>query len=377
MTPDDAPPLIPAAARPDLARALQETLAQRDPYHGSMGELEPLGVRIGLIQGTLRPRLRQPQLLVFAGDHGLAVDVTAPGDPGTERIVDALLTGRTPLPAMAHRHGLHFHLVDSGLATPLGARPGVISRKIAHGTRNARLAPAMSVDQVQSAIRAGMEITQDLPGNVLGVAGLGVGSAESAALLINRLAGSRLQDLLSEGPSGDPQKLEQRLLALQAAQSRHFSLDDPIDVLAAFGGFETAMMVGAMLIAASQRRLILIDGLSACAALLVASRVGGPALSDYCIFTRSTGRPGLDEALRCFEATAILELGMEALDGTGIAVSWPILASAASLLSDVTDDSSADATRPDELLPLSDADVHFDLTAPCPSSVPGTLGIPD
>jgi nicotinate-nucleotide--dimethylbenzimidazole phosphoribosyltransferase len=107
-------------------------------------------------------------------------------------------------------------------------------------------------------------------------------------------------------------------------------------VLAAFGGFEIAMMVGAMLTAAHKRHLIMVDGIAACAALLVATRIGGP-LPDYCVFCRSTSHPGLDAVLAGFQATALLELGLNAVDGTGITLTWPLLAAAASLLSDVTE----------------------------------------
>jgi nicotinate-nucleotide--dimethylbenzimidazole phosphoribosyltransferase len=97
-----------------------------------------------------------------------------------------------------------------------------------------------------------------------------------------------------------------------------------------------AMMVGAMLKAAEQRHLILVDGLPACAALLIATHIAGPVI-DYCLFCRSTDHHGLDTVLAGFESTALLALGLESLDGTGIALSWPLVRAAAALLTDVAD----------------------------------------
>lgn len=340
----DTPPLIAPTARASLEQALRLKLARRNEAAGGFGELEPLALRLGLIQNVLRPRLRQPQLLVFAGDHGLAVEVTPPEAPSTACTVEDLLASRAPLPVFAHRQGLTVHLVDSGLATPLAPRPGVLARKIAHGTRNCRITPAMSVEQAHAAIRAGMEIADALPGNALGCAGIGVGAHQAAALVLSRLTGLPLRDLVFSGARMDITTLEQQMVVLQSALGRHAGLDDPVEVLAAFGGFETAMMVGAMLVAASKRHLILVDGMAACAALVVAARIAGP-VTDYCVFCRSTAHQGLDTALRGFDAAALLELGLESVDGTGIALSWPLVQAAASLLTEVQDSHEGHVTE--------------------------------
>jgi nicotinate-nucleotide--dimethylbenzimidazole phosphoribosyltransferase len=109
-----------------------------------------------------------------------------------------------------------------------------------------------------------------------------------------------------------------------------------VEVLAAFGGFETAMMVGAMLVAATKRHLIMVDGMTACAALVVASRIAAP-VTDYCVFCRSHGHKGLDVVLSAFQATALLELGMSSIDGTGVTLAWPLVHSAAALLTEVAE----------------------------------------
>lgn len=343
--------LITATTNPLLEEALREKLRRRSETTGDLGELEPLAVRLGLIQNTLKPRFRAPQIIVFSGDHGLAVDgVGAVGRKSTAQVVNSLLNLRLPLAVFARLQGLELSVVDSGIADAMPPHQRLLARKIAHGTRNARVSAAMSLEQAHAAIRAGMEIADSLPGNVFACAGIGVGAHESAALVLARLAGANLRELLISGPSMRPDDLAHLQVVLQGAQGRHKEVVDPVEVLAAFGGFEVAMMVGLMLVAGSKRHLIVADGLPACAALMIASRIA-PAVTDYCVHARSHGHHGLDHALALFQASALLELGMESTDGTGATLAWPLVRSAAALLTEVADGEDPGPTLPAPLTP--------------------------
>jgi nicotinate-nucleotide--dimethylbenzimidazole phosphoribosyltransferase len=338
--------LIAPTAHPRLEDALRLKLQRRGETAGSLGELEPLAVRLGLIQNTLKPRLHQPQLMVFAGDHGLVVEGVTPPDASTLALVNDLLAGRLPMAVFSFIQGMNISVVDAGLADELGPHPALMQRKIGFGTRNSRFAPAMSVEQAHAAIRAGMEIADTMPGNVLACAGIGVGAHESAALLISRIAEAPVADFL--GTQGEPPS-DTLLAILDAVRTRHEAVADPVEVLAAFGGFEIAMMVGAMLVAASKRHLIMVDGVPACAALLVAARIAAP-VTDYVVFCRSHGHPGLDEAMGLFHASALLELGMESTDGTGATLAWPLIHSAAALLSEVVEGEDPGPSTPSSAL---------------------------
>ena len=329
--------LIVPTSNPPLEQALRDKLLRRSETTGGLGELEPLAVRLGLIQNTLKPRFRNPQIVLFAADHGMAVDGI--GDAAklpTARVVHGLLTSQLPVAVFARIQGLELSVVDSGLADSVQPHARLLARKIAHGTRNARVTSAMSLDQAHAAIRAGMEIADALPGNAIACAGVGVGSHESASLVLSRLSGANLRDLIITGPAMKQDDLARQLVLLQGTQGRHKDVTDPVEVLAAFGGFEMAMMVGVMLVAGSKRHLIIADGMPACAALMVASRIA-PAVTDYCVFSRSHCHPGLDHALGLFRASALLELGMESTDGTGATLAWPLIHSAAALLAEVAE----------------------------------------
>lgn len=343
----ESSPII-STANEALERALREKLLRRSEAVGSLGELEPLAVRLGLIQGHLKPRMADPQIVVFAGDHGFVVDRILPPTPSTATQLRELLTMHLPLPVFARFQGITLTVVDSGVAEAMEPHPGLLLRKIAHGTRHCRVSTAMSTEQVHAAIRAGMEIGDSIAGNVMGFAGIGEGAFESAALVISRLSDVPLRDLLATPALLAQQELSRQLVVLQGAQGRHRGVADPVEVLAAFGGFEVAMMVGAMLVAASKRSLIIIDGMPACAALVVASKIA-PAVLDYCVFARSNPHPGLSRVLSLFGSNALLELGMSSTDGTGAVLAWPLVNCAAALLTEVADGEDPGPTYPVDL----------------------------
>jgi nicotinate-nucleotide--dimethylbenzimidazole phosphoribosyltransferase len=338
--------LVTPTSSPLLEKALREKLSRRNELGGSLGELEPLAIRLGLMQNTLKPVLHDPQLLVFASDHGLAVDgVCDPAARPTHETVQLALTNQLPLTVFARAQHMSVTVVDCGMAHNLPPHDRLLMRKIAHGTRNTRAALAMTLEQAHAGMRAGMEIGDKLRGNVTVLAGVGVGSHESAALVLSRLTNSPLRDLVVSGPQMDADHLAHSMNLFTQAQARHRAATEPIDVLAAFGGFEIAVMVGVILMAASKRHLLIIDGAPACAALMVASRIAQP-VTDYCVFCRSHSHRGLDQALNLFRASALLELGMESTDGTGSTLAWPLLNSAAALLTELADGEDAGSSRP-------------------------------
>lgn len=337
---------ISPTANQALERALRVTLEYRAETVGSMGQLEPLAIRLGMLQDTLTPQLRSPQIVLFAADHGLAVDgIGAMRGTSTALRVQQVLNGQLPVAVFARQQGMQLTVVDAGLAEPMEHHGRLMARKIAHGTRNARVSSAMSIEQANAAIRAGMEIAGKLGGNVIACAGMGIGSQESAALVLARLADRPLNEFLVSGPDMRQDELTQLRTLLQSALNRHREVSDPIEVLAALGGFEMAMMVGVMLVAASKRHLIVVDGMPACAALKVAAMIAAP-VTDYVVFCRSSSHRGLDEAMALFHASALLGLGMESADGTGATLAWPLIRSAAALLSEVTDADDPTPSRP-------------------------------
>jgi nicotinate-nucleotide--dimethylbenzimidazole phosphoribosyltransferase len=325
--------LIAPVANASLERELRARLRHVADPAGRLDPLEQLAVRVGLIQDTVEPRFSTPSLVVFAADHGLAVDnIAADETRTTAATVHCLVTEQLPLASLCQRQGLILMVVDSGIAEPVERHERLHARKIAHGTRNSRLGKAMSMEQVQAAIRAGIEIGESLDGNAVACAGIGVGSAQSAALVLSALSKAPPWEFVDARPGMPEGLLDHTILVLESARQRHLELTDPIELLAAMGGFEVAMMMGLMLSAAARRFVILPDGLPACAALMVASAVA-PAVLDYCVHSRSNRLPALGRALALFDASVDLEVAMDAIDGTGATLTWPLISTAAALLS--------------------------------------------
>ncbi|MBL8334307.1 MAG: nicotinate-nucleotide--dimethylbenzimidazole phosphoribosyltransferase [Rubrivivax sp.] len=337
--------LVSPTSHPQLEHELELVLRRRRRLGGNVGQLEPLALRLGLMQRTLRPQFTDPQLLIFAADHGIAVEGVAPEEtPDTHETVRLLLESRLPLAGFAKAQGLELSVVDCGVAAEMQAHDRLLMRKIAHGTRNSRMTAAMSPDQCQAAMRAGMQLGYRLRGNFSIFAGLGLGADFTAALVLSRLTDCPLPDLVRASADMPRSHLASQVKLGQQALARHRDATEPSAVLAALGGFELAVMVGVMLVASSRRHLLVVDGLPACAALMVAARIA-PPVTDYCVFCRSHPHLGLDQALNLFRASALLELGMHSMDGTGATLAWPVIRCAASLLTDVIDDEDASSEQ--------------------------------
>lgn len=343
---------ITSTANPMLELGLQHNLRRRAEVAGSLGELEALALRLGMIQGTLKPRFHAPQLVVFAADHGLAVEgVVMKQEQSTAASVAKLLSTRLPLAVFARIQSISLSVVDCGIAEAVPPHPALLARKIAHGSRSARIGAAMTAEQAHAGIRAGMEIADGLPGNVLLCAGLGAGGLESAALVLSRLSGIDVRELVTSGSAMNHDQLARLMVVLHTALDRHQHLSNPIDILAALGGHDMAAMVGAILVAASRRHLVVLDGMPAYAAFLVAAQLV-PEVKAYGIFCHSHSHQGLQRARGLLDAAPMLELGLESIDGTGAVLAWPLIQSAAALLTEVAEGEDPGPTLPGPLEPL-------------------------
>jgi len=324
--------LIPPILNPVLEAALHERLARHRSKGGSFGELEPLAVRLGLIANSLKPRVTRARLMIFASDHGLARGTDAGGQPQTSEIVEALIGGDAPLAMFARAARLELLVVDCGMSATIADGPGLVTRKFAFGTGDVRREPAMRVEQAHAALEFGMEMGDRCEGFGAACAGIGRGAEMSAALMIAALSRRDLAEFVDAAAAPDRTGTA-RTEALSAALVAARDTSDPVELLAALGGFETAAMAGCILGLASRRRLIVVDGLAASAALLTAARIA-PAVVDYCLFARSRTSAALDRSLELFGASSLVELGLDALDGTGAALAWPLIESAALLLAE-------------------------------------------
>lgn len=330
-----------------LQAALQRKIDQKTKPLGALGQLEDLALQAGLVQQSLEPRLSRPHLLVFAGDHGAArAGVSAYPQEVTWQMVENFLAGGAAINVFCKAHGLILAVVDAGVAHDFAPRPGLVQAKVAPGTANYLEAPAMSREQLELALERGAGMARRLAGegcNLLGFGEMGIGNTASASLLAHALTGVSLEASVGRGTGLDDAGLEKkrRLLAQAAARAGlPAGGADPLAALAEFGGFEIAMMAGAMLAGAEAGMLLLIDGFIVSAAALVAARLH-PALVDYCVFCHRSAEPGHQAVLDALGARPLLDLGLRLGEGTGAALAYPLLQSALAFLNEMASFESA------------------------------------
>jgi len=317
--------------------ALRALLDGKAKPLGALGRIEDLAVQLALIAGRADPPTDRALLLVFAGDHGLTESgVSAYPSAVTVAMVATLLAGRATANAFARVAGAELRVVDAGVAADLAPHPALIFAKVRKGSRNAALGPALSADEVDSALARGAAIAREAAAegfDVLALGEMGIGNSASAALLVHRLAPAPLAACVGPGAGHDAAGLARKLAVLEQAAARTDAVD-PREVLAQFGGLEIVMMAGAVLGAAAARRPVLVDGFICGAAALAAIRLV-PAAADYCIWAHRSAEPGHAAMLVAADARPLLDLDLRLGEGTGGLLALPLVRAAAALLSEV------------------------------------------
>ena len=318
-----------------LQERVQLALDRKTKPQGSLGRLESLALKLALIQGSERPQFQHPQMVVFAADHGLAArGVSAFPSEVTWQMVENFLAGGAAVSVLARQHGLALSVVDAGVKHEFAPRPGLISRKIGWGTADALQEPAMSLAECVAAIETGAGVVRSLPGNALLLGEMGIGNTSAAALLMARLTGESIDRCTGRGTGVDGPALVRKTEILRQVLARHADASDALAALAALGGFEIAMMVGAVLQAAQERRVIVVDGFIVSSAVLVASRLA-PAVLQRCVFSHQSDESGHRLMLARLEAEPLLALGLRLGEGSGGALAWPLLESACRILAEM------------------------------------------
>ena len=331
----------------DLAKRLQHKLDNKTKPLGALGRLESLAWRLGLILGSETPALLQPQMLVCAADHGLAArGVSAFPSDVTWQMVENFLAGGAAVSVLARQHGIALTVADCGVRHDFAPRPGLVDCKVAPGTADAWLEPAMTAAQCEQAIANGMRLVANLPGNAVLLGEMGIGNTSAASLLLARLGGHDIAECTGAGTGLDDAAIARKTDILRQVLQRHSQATQPLQALAALGGLEIATLVGAVLEAARSRRVIVVDGFIVGAAVLVAAQ-WRPQVLQRCVFAHRSGERGHNLMLQTLQAQPLLDLGLRLGEGSGAALAWPLLVSACCVLSEMASFESAGVSRQD------------------------------
>lgn len=328
----------------EIEGELQQKIDLKTKPIGALGQLEHIALKLGLIQQSLNPELRNPHILVFAADHGVAkTGVSAYPQEVTYQMVMNFLNGGAAINVFARQHNIQLKVIDSGVNYDFAGADGLIDAKIDFGTKSFVSEPAMTQAQCIAALNEGGNLVEEAfedACNIIGFGEMGIGNTSSASMLMHLLTDIPLEDCIGAGTGLDNNGLERKRTVLEVALDFHGKKANPMDVLSTFGGFEIAMMCGAMLKAAELKMIIMVDGFIATSAFLMASQFN-KEVRDYAIFCHKSQEKGHTLLLDYINAEPILDLGMRLGEGTGCAVAFPIIQSAANFLNDMASFESA------------------------------------
>lgn len=333
---------------PELLEAIDHKIDTKTKPLGALGQLERLARKIAVIQNSLEPRLNAPHLLVFAADHGVAKDgVSAYPQEVTFQMVMNFLQGGAAINVFSRQNGFRLKVVDAGVNFDFEPNQRLINAKIAKGTKSFLTEPAMTAAQCAEAIKKGAELVNEIADtgcNVIGFGEMGIGNTSSAAMLMHAFTGHALSECIGRGTGLDDEGLTRKLDLLTSALKKHGIPEDALEVLATYGGFEIAMMCGAMLQAAVRNMTLLVDGFIASAAFLMATRLN-PLVKEYAIACHQSEEHGHRHLLEYLDMEPIISLGLRLGEGTGCAVAYPIIQSAVNFFNEMGSFESAGVSK--------------------------------
>jgi nicotinate-nucleotide--dimethylbenzimidazole phosphoribosyltransferase len=321
-----------------LRSAANRRLDSLTKPRGALGNLEALAAQVCAVQRTLVPAIVHPVAVVFAADHGVADrGVSAYPRAVTEQMVKNFLGGGAAISVLARMQGIELWIVDAGVDADCDSHPRLIDAKVRRGTRDFVEQPAMTPEECGQALRRGRAVIEQVVpagGNTLLLGEMGIGNTAAAALLMHGLTGRPLADCVGRGTGLDDEGLERKRATLAAAAARRTPPRDPVELLAEFGGYEIAMLVGALLGAAARRMLIVVDGFTVTVAAALAARIDEHVL-DYCVFGHCSAEHAHRALLADLKVQPLLDIGMRLGEGSGAAVALSLVRAALGLFRDM------------------------------------------
>ncbi|WP_202968502.1 nicotinate-nucleotide--dimethylbenzimidazole phosphoribosyltransferase [Pseudonocardia sp. HH130629-09] len=329
--------------------AARDRLDRMTKPRGALGRVEDVAVALAGIAGAEVPPVPSPAAVaIFAGDHGVhAQGVTPWPQEVTAQMVANFTAGGAVVNAFARQLGAEVLVVDVGVAAELDAVPGLLPRKVAFGTADMTAGPAMTREQARAALEHGIEVARDLvaAGNRCLLTGdMGIANTTAAAALVCAFTGADPAVATGRGTGVDDETLARKTDVVRRALERHRpDPADPLGVLAAVGGLEHAGLAGFVLGAAALRTPVVLDGIIAGSAALVAAAFA-PEVAGYCLAGHRSAEPGGALALDHLGLAPLLELDMRLGEGTGALLALPVLQGAARAMADVATFDAAGVT---------------------------------
>ncbi len=315
---------------------------------GSLGRLEELALQLYMIQGGNKPQADPCRVYTVAGDHGVVAEgVSLFPQEVTRQMVANFVHGGAGINVLARTAGAELFVVDAGcLGGPFDAHPNLIQGKVAEGTANLAVGPAMSIAQCEQALLLGVDLADRAKAagvRVLGTGDMGIGNTTPSTALYCAYLGLDPAPMTGPGTGLDQAGVGRKVAVIKrglAANAAAISSGDPLTILAALGGYEIACLAGLILGAAKNRQMVCVDGFISTAACVAAWKLC-PATADYTVLAHASAEPGHKLAVEKMGKTPLLHLGLRLGEGTGAALAMFLLRSAAAIFNEMASFASA------------------------------------
>lgn len=332
----------------DFEKLLQEKIDSKTKPVGSLGALERLAFQMATVFETLNPKITNPNIVVFAADHGIANHGVSdyPQDV-TRQMVTNFLDGGAAINVFCKQNNIELSIVDSGVNYDFPANAKLIDAKIAKGTQSFLHAAAMSKTEVQLCFEKGKEIVKNIAktgSNCIGFGEMGIGNTSTASVLMSVFTNSPIEECVGKGTGITDQKLLDKQNILKKALENYSGQAELISLLSYFGGFEIIQMAGGMLAAFENKMIILVDGFICSVAYLIAFKIN-PNIQKNTVFCHCSAENAHQKLLDYLDVKPILNLDLRLGEGTGCAVAFPILKSAEAFLNEMASFESAGVSR--------------------------------
>ena len=329
--------------KPMDRRAMAEARARQNMLtkpQGSLGRLEELSIQLAGIQGKLIPQIRHKAIITMASDHGVVAEgVSAFPQEVTIQMVYNFLRGGAGINVVARQVGARIIVVDMGVAAELEPNPQLLSRKVAFGTQNMSLGPAMTKEQAVKAMETGIEVVASEVArglDIVGTGDMGIGNTTASSAICAVMTGKPVAEVTGRGTGiADKQLTHKVEVVSRALAVNHPDPKQPLDVLVKVGGFEIGGLVGVMLAAAAHRIPVVIDGFISGAAALIATALS-PRLKDFLISAHVSAEAGHQLLLNYLGLRPLLNLEMRLGEGTGAALGIFLAEAAARIMAEMS-----------------------------------------
>ncbi|MCJ1806216.1 nicotinate-nucleotide--dimethylbenzimidazole phosphoribosyltransferase [Flavobacterium covae] len=318
-----------------LTEKIQHKIDFKTKPLGALGQLESIALQIGQVFNTLTPEIRNPHILVFAADHGIAREgVSAYPAEVTPQMVLNFVNGGAAINVFSKQNGLTLEVIDAGVNFDFDNSLPIIHQKVAKGTQSFLEQAAMSAEQFKECLQKGRQIVQEIHtkgSNCVGFGEMGIGNTATSAVLMSILTEIPIQDCVGSGTGVVNEALDRKTIILKTALQNYKGSSMIDEKLAHFGGFEIYQMAGGMLQAFENNMLILVDGFISSVAFLVAYTYE-PKIIKNAIFCHCSQEKAHKNLLHYLNGKPLLDLGLRLGEGTGIALAFPIIQGAVNFL---------------------------------------------